>query len=157
MVKSSRKGDGVKKKLGFWLRIYQKRSTGIADLILFAGFCRRQNAINCHSFRPNSCREREKKNLKREKNYFHKMKRKQRSTLSHSSKKYEAQEQENMSQTHSSRTHMRKKVRRFWLPTSLSQILAYISTILHQYISPFSPYFFPTSPTPDFTCTLSFP
>lgn len=36
------------------------------------------------------------------------MKRKQRSTLSHSSKKYEAQEQENMSQTHSSRTHMRK-------------------------------------------------
>lgn len=63
MVKSSRKGDGVKKKkkkLGFWLRIYQKRSTGIADLILFAGFCRRQNAINCHSFRPNSCRERER-------------------------------------------------------------------------------------------------
>jgi hypothetical protein len=65
MVKSSRKGDGVKKKLGFWLRIYQKRSTGIADLILFAGFCRRQNAINCHSFRPNSCRERERKKISR--------------------------------------------------------------------------------------------
>uniref|UniRef100_J3MUC8 Uncharacterized protein n=1 Tax=Oryza brachyantha TaxID=4533 RepID=J3MUC8_ORYBR len=135
-----------------------KRCTEIADLILFAGFCRRQNAINCHSFRPNSCsqgsgRKRGKKYLK-EKNYFFKMENKKHTFTLLCPINESSGAGKRLNKLTPVAHRGEEQLQRFWIPTSPHKFLL-ISFIINIYLL-FLPYLFSQPPLLHFTCTLSF-